>query len=49
MLLNVDDYQKAARKKLPRFVRDYVDGGAERELALSRNRRALDECVGFVA
>lgn len=43
MLLNVDDYQRAARKKLPRFVRDYVDGGSERELALSRNRQALNE------
>lgn len=45
MLLNVDDYQRMARKKLPRFVRDYVDGGAERELALSRNREALNGVV----
>lgn len=45
MLLNVDDYQRLARKKLPRFVRDYVDGGSERELALSRNREALNGVV----
>lgn len=41
MLLSVEDYQRAAGAKLPRFVRDYIDGGAERELALSRNREAL--------
>lgn len=45
MLLNVEDYQKVASKKLPRFVRDYVDGGSERELALSRNREALNDIV----
>ena len=43
MLLNVLDYQRAANKKLPRFVRDYVEGGSERELALSRNRKALND------
>lgn len=45
MLLSVEDYQRAAGKKLPRFVRDYIDGGSERELALSRNREALRSVV----
>lgn len=45
MLLNIDDYQRLARKRLPRLVRDYVDGGSERELALNRNREALNGVV----
>lgn len=42
MLLNVEDYQRRARANLPRFVRDYIDGAAEREICLQRNRTALD-------
>ncbi|HAX20288.1 MAG TPA: alpha-hydroxy-acid oxidizing protein [Hydrogenophaga sp.] len=45
MLLNVEDYQHRARAKLPRFVRDYVDGAAEREICLQRNRTALEQLV----
>jgi (S)-mandelate dehydrogenase len=45
MLLNVEDYQHRARAKLPRFVRDYVDGAAERETCLQRNRTALEQLV----
>lgn len=43
MLLNVEDYQRRARANLPRFVRDYIDGAAEREHCLQRNRTALDQ------
>lgn len=42
MLLNVDDYRRAARRALPRFVFDYVDGAADDQTCLARNRRDLD-------
>lgn len=42
MLLNVEDYRRLARRRLPRFVFEYVDGAAEDERCLRRNRDALD-------
>ena len=41
MLLNVDDYRRAARRALPRFVFDYVDGGADDQNCLARNQSDL--------
>ena len=38
----VDDFRVAARRKLPRMVWDFVDGGADGELALAANPAALD-------
>ena len=35
--LNVDDFQKAARRRLPKIFADYVDGGAFTETTLERN------------
>jgi len=43
MLLRTADFRRRARARLPRFVFDYVDGGAEDEACLARNRQALDE------
>lgn len=40
--LTVNDWREAARRVLPRFVFEYVDGAAEDELGLVRNRDALD-------
>ncbi|MEZ5704175.1 MAG: alpha-hydroxy acid oxidase [Burkholderiaceae bacterium] len=40
--LTVSDWREAARRVLPRFVFEYVDGAAEDELGLARNRAALD-------
>ena len=40
---SVDYLHKAARKKLPKFSYDYVDGGAGAGVGLDRNRTALDE------
>jgi L-lactate dehydrogenase (cytochrome) len=34
---NVDDLRRIARRRLPRGVFDYIDGGAEDELTLARN------------
>ncbi len=44
-LVNVEDYRTAARGRLPRFVFDYLDGGAEDEIALRRNRAAFEYMV----
>ncbi|WP_107677128.1 alpha-hydroxy-acid oxidizing protein [Agrobacterium sp. LAD9] len=41
-LLNVEEYRKEARRRLPRFVFDYLDGGAEDEIALKANRSAFE-------
>jgi L-lactate dehydrogenase (cytochrome) len=42
---SIDDLRALARQKLPRGVFDYVDGGAEGEWSLRRNRRDLDDVV----
>lgn len=41
-LHTVDDFREAARRKLPKMIWDFVDGGADGELAVSANREALD-------
>ncbi|MGS5087157.1 alpha-hydroxy acid oxidase [Hydrogenophaga sp. A37] len=40
--LTVNDWREAARRSLPRFVFEYLDGAAEDGLGLVRNRTALD-------
>ncbi|MGO4392477.1 alpha-hydroxy acid oxidase [Variovorax sp. M-6] len=37
MKLNANDHRRHARRRLPRFAFDYVDGGAEDERCLRRN------------
>jgi (S)-mandelate dehydrogenase len=39
--VNIEDLRRIARRRLPRFVFDYVDGGAEDELTLAHNRDAF--------
>jgi len=39
--LSIDDLRQLARKRLPRFVFNYVDGGAEDELTLHFNRASF--------
>lgn len=39
------DLPQAAARKLPRFVCDFIDGGAEGEAAIARNRAAFDRAV----
>lgn len=41
MKLNYEDHRQSARRRLPRFVFDYVDGGAENETCLQRNASDL--------
>lgn len=42
--LSVDDLERAARRRVPPAVWDYVNGGSDGELAMTRNREAFD-CV----
>jgi len=39
--INIEDLRDMARRRLPRFVFSYVDGGAEDELTLGGNRAAF--------
>ena len=39
--INIEDLRRIARRKLPRFVFTYVDGGAEDEVTLNCNRAAF--------
>ena len=42
MLINTQDYRRQARRTLPRFVFEYLDGGAEDEQCLRRNGDDLE-------
>lgn len=44
--VNIEDLRRAARRRLPRSVFDYIDGGAEGEVTLRENCRAFED-VGF--
>lgn len=39
--INIDDLRTVARRRLPRAVFDYVDGGADEELTMAENRAAF--------
>ncbi|MCA1646080.1 MAG: alpha-hydroxy-acid oxidizing protein [Chloroflexi bacterium] len=43
MLITIDDLRRRARQRLPRAVFDFIDGGAEDELTLRRNRSAFEQ------
>ena len=45
-VLNIDDLRRAAKRRLPRVVFDYIDGGAEDEWTLRANSLAF-EAVTF--
>lgn len=40
--VNIEDLRELARRRLPRIVFNYVDGGADGEWTLRENRRAFD-------
>jgi isopentenyl diphosphate isomerase/L-lactate dehydrogenase-like FMN-dependent dehydrogenase len=42
-VVNIEDLRRLARRRLPRVVFDYIDGGADREITLRDNCRAFDE------
>ncbi|HJW37568.1 MAG TPA: alpha-hydroxy acid oxidase [Candidatus Udaeobacter sp.] len=41
-VLNIEDLRRAAKRRLPRVVFDYIDGGAEDEWTLRENSLAFD-------
>ncbi len=41
--VNIEDLRRAARKRLPRVVFDYIDGGADGEVTLRENVRAFED------
>src|SRR5438067_2126591 len=43
--INVADLRLAARRRLPRAVFDYIDGGADAEWTLRENARAFDDVM----
>jgi isopentenyl diphosphate isomerase/L-lactate dehydrogenase-like FMN-dependent dehydrogenase len=45
-VINIEDLRRAAKRRLPRIVFDYIDGGAEAELTLRANCQAF-EAVTF--
>jgi len=42
-VVSVDDLRPLARRRVPKVVFDYIDGGAEGEVTLRENQRAFDE------
>src|SRR5947208_7629029 len=44
-VLNVADLRAAAKKRLPRVVFDYIDGGADAEWTLRENSRVFDDVM----
>ncbi|HET6887542.1 MAG TPA: alpha-hydroxy acid oxidase [Candidatus Udaeobacter sp.] len=42
-VINIEDLRRAAKRRLPRIVFDYIDGGAENERTLRANCRAFEE------
>jgi L-lactate dehydrogenase (cytochrome) len=45
-VVNIADLRLAAKKRLPRAVFDYIDGGADAEVTLRENTRVYED-VGF--
>src|SRR5579859_7029627 len=42
-VINIDDLRKMAKRRLPRVVFDYLDGGADAEVTLRENCRIFDD------
>jgi FMN-dependent dehydrogenase len=45
LVVNIHDLRRLAKKRLPRAVFDYLDGGAEDERTLQENTRAFEELI----
>jgi len=42
--INLNDFRAIAKKRLPRMIFDYLDGGADDEVTLRRNRESFGSC-----
>ena len=45
MIVNIADLRVAAKKRLPRVVFDYIDGGADAEWTMRENARVFDDVI----
>ena len=45
MIVNIADLRVAAKKRLPRVVFDYIDGGADAEWTMRENARVFDDVL----
>jgi len=45
MIVNIADLRAAAKKRLPRVVFDYIDGGADTEWTMRENARIFDDVI----
>ena len=43
--MNIEDLRRMARRRLPKVVFDYLDGGAEGEVTLRENCRVFDDVI----
>jgi len=43
--INIEDLRLAAKRRLPRAVFDYIDGGAETERTMCENSRVFDDVI----
>lgn len=43
--VNIEDLRALARRRVPRVIFDYIDGGAESEVTLGDNRRSWDQVL----
>ena len=44
-IVNIEDLRLAAKRRLPRAVFDYIDGGADAEITLRENVRAYEDII----
>ncbi len=44
-VVNIEDLRREARRRLPRAVFDYIDGGADAEITLRGNCRAFEDVI----
>src|SRR5689334_16546198 len=44
-VVSIEDFRPIARRRLPKSVFDYLDGGAEAEVTLGENCRAFQDVV----
>jgi L-lactate dehydrogenase (cytochrome) len=42
-IVNIEDLRRLAKRRLPKLIFDYLDGGAEDEITLRENRQAFEE------
>ncbi|HEX3107245.1 MAG TPA: alpha-hydroxy-acid oxidizing protein, partial [Terriglobales bacterium] len=44
-VLNIADLRRIAKRRVPRAVFDYLDGGADAEITLRENCRAFEDII----